>query len=165
MILYRYTSRHDRNVSFGSRKHRGLSLERRVERNSAHTCTYGYITAICPIQTTRNNLDSWWSLNNIVGSVSIPTQLAESRYDIVWVSKYVYKVVSSVDEYVRVYIRVEIRVYYKKKSGLDFCCGVLHTSQLMGISSSKFKTSLDLRNVPGRSPVLGPRILQVRVLA
>src|SRR3954463_6407437 len=46
----------------------------------------------------------------------IPTQLAESGYDIVWVSKYVYKVVSSVDEYVRVYIRVEIRVYYNKKN-------------------------------------------------
>src|SRR3954469_10488434 len=100
--------------------------------------------AIRPIQTTQGNPDSWWLVSNVVGSVMIPTQLVESGYDIVWVSKYVYKVVSSVDEYVRVYIRVEIHIYYnKKKSGLDFCCGVLHTSQLMGISSSKFKTSLD----------------------
>src|SRR3954470_10309940 len=110
MILYRYTSRHDRNVSFGSRKHRGLSLERRVELNSVHTCTYGYMTVICPIQTTRDNPDSWWSLNNIVGSVIIPTQLAESGYNIVWISKYVYKVVSSVDEYVRVYTRRNTRI-------------------------------------------------------
>src|SRR4051812_21114834 len=110
MILYRYTSRHDRNVSSGSRKHWDLSLERRVELDSVHTCTYGYMTAICPIQTTRDNLDSWWSLNNIVGSVKIPTQLAESGYDIVWVSKYVYKVVSSVDGYVRVYTRGNTRI-------------------------------------------------------
>src|SRR3954465_14265768 len=91
MTLYRYTSHHDRNVSSGSRKHWDLSLERRVEQNSARTCNCGYMTAICPIQTTRDNPDSWWSLNNIAGSVMIPTQLAESRYDIVWVSKYVYK--------------------------------------------------------------------------
>src|SRR5436190_22003745 len=91
MTLCQYMFRHDRNVSSGSRKHRDLSLERRVERNSTHTCTYGYATTIRPIQTTRDNPDSWWSLNNIAGSVTIPTQLAESRYDIVWVSKYVYK--------------------------------------------------------------------------
>src|SRR4051812_8622580 len=72
--------------------------------------------AIRPIHTTRDNPDLWWSLNNIGASVMIPTQLAESGYDIVWVSKYVYKVVSSVDEYVRVYIRVEIRVYNNKKN-------------------------------------------------
>src|SRR3954463_14651407 len=110
MALCRYTIRHDRNVSFGLRKHCGLSLERRVERNSAHTCIYGYTMAIRPIQTTRDNPDSWWSLNNIVGSVMIPTQLAESGYDIVWVSKYVYKVASSVDEYVRVYTRRNMRI-------------------------------------------------------
>src|SRR3954470_4518311 len=110
MILYRYTSRHDRNVSFGSRKHRGLSLERRVELNSVHTCTYGYITAICPIQTTRDNPVSWWLLNNIVGSVKIPTQLAESGYDIVSVSKYVYEDRIFVDGYVRVYTRRNTRI-------------------------------------------------------
>src|SRR5947208_8823114 len=94
-----------------------------------------------PIQTTWDNPDSWWSLNNIVGSVKIPMQLAESGYDIVWVSKHVYKVVSSVDEYVRVYIRIEIRVYNNKKNLVwIFGYGVLHTSQLMGISSSKSKT-------------------------
>ena len=38
-----------------------------------------------------DNPDSWWSLNNVVSSITIPTQLAESGYDIVWVSKYVYK--------------------------------------------------------------------------
>src|SRR3954464_4806401 len=110
MVLYRYTSRHDRNVSSGSRKHCGLSLERRVELNSVHTCTYGYTMTFRPIQTTWDNPDSWWSLNNVVGSIKIPTQLAESGYDIVWVSKYVYKVVSSVDEYVRVYMRRNTRV-------------------------------------------------------
>src|SRR3954462_9595381 len=110
MTLYRYTLRHDRNVSSGSRKHWDLSLERRIERNSAHTCIYGYTMAIRPIQTTRNNPDSWWSLNNIVGSVKIPTQLAESGYDIVWVSKYVYKVVSSVDGYIQVYTRRNTRI-------------------------------------------------------
>src|SRR3954466_9357313 len=91
IFLYRYMIRHGRNISSGSRKHWDLSLERRVELNSVHTCTYGYITAIRPIQTTGDNPDSWWSLNNIVGSLMIPTQLAESGYDIVWVSKYVYK--------------------------------------------------------------------------
>src|SRR3954471_21133972 len=91
ITLYRYTIRHGHNVSSGLRKHRGLSLERRVELNSVHTCTYGYMTAFHPIQTTRDDPNSWWSLNNIAGSVMIPTQLAESRYDIVWVSKYVYK--------------------------------------------------------------------------
>src|SRR3954462_12470893 len=90
ITLYRYTIRHGCNVSFGSRKHWDLSLERRVERNGAHTCIYGYTTAIRQIQTTRDNPDSWWSLNNVAGSVTIPTQLAESRYDIVWVSKYAY---------------------------------------------------------------------------
>src|SRR3954469_10756573 len=110
MTLYRYTLRHDRSVSFGSRKHRDLSLERRVERNSVHTCTYGYATTIRPIQTIWDNPNSWWSLNNIVGSVKIPTQLAESGYDIVWVSKYVYKVASSVDGYVRLYTRRNARI-------------------------------------------------------
>src|SRR3954468_7258716 len=110
MTLYRYTLRHDRNVSFGSRKHWDLSLERRVERNSAHTCIYGYTMAIRPIQTTRDNPDSWWSLNNIVGSVTIPTQLVESRYDIVWVSKYVYEERIFVDGYIRVYTRRNTRI-------------------------------------------------------
>src|SRR3954467_10877531 len=91
MSLHQYTSRHDRNVSSGSSKHWDLSLERRVELNSAHTCTYGYTTVIYQIQTTRDDPDSWWPLNNIAGSVMIPTQLAKSGYDIVWVSKYVYK--------------------------------------------------------------------------
>src|SRR3954462_11898828 len=103
MILCQYKSRHDRNASSGLRKHRDLSLERRVERNSAHTCIYGYTTMIRPIPTIRDNPDSWWSLNNIAGSVSIPTQLAESRYDTVWVSKYVYEDRIFVDGYVRVY--------------------------------------------------------------
>src|SRR3954467_7513507 len=110
MTLQQYTLRHGRNLSSGSRKHWDLSLARRDERNSAHTCTYGYATAICPIQTTRDSPDLWWSLNNIVGSVKIPTQLAESGYDIVWVSKYVYKIVSPVDEYVRVYTRRNTRI-------------------------------------------------------
>ena len=84
---------------------------------------------IRPIQTTRDNPDSWWSLNNIVGSVKIPTQLAESGYDIVWVSKYVYKVVSSVDEYVRVYMRRNTRIYiYKKNLVWIFGYGVLQKS-------------------------------------
>src|SRR3954467_8057332 len=91
MTLYRYTSRHDRNISFGSRKHWDLSLERRVERNSAHRCIYGYTTTIRPIQTTRDNPDSWWSLIGLADIVTIPAQLAKSRYDIVWVSKCVYK--------------------------------------------------------------------------
>src|SRR4051812_22714690 len=107
ITLYRYTLRHNRNVSFGSRKHWDLSLERRAERNSAHTCTYGYATTIHPIQTTRDDPDSWWSLNNIAGSDMIPKQLAESRYDIVWVSKYVYK-----SRIIRRWIRTSI---YAKK--------------------------------------------------
>src|SRR4051812_37975433 len=83
------------------------------------------MTVICPIQTTRNNPDSCWSLINIVGSVSIPTQLAESGYDIVWISKYVYKVVSSVDGYVRVYTRRNTRIYSKKNLVWIFVSGVL----------------------------------------
>src|SRR3954470_24684468 len=105
ITLYRYTLRHDRNVSSGLRKYWNLSLERRVERNSAHTCIHEYTMAIRPIQTTRNNPDSWWSLNNVAGSVTIPTQLAKSRYNIVWVSKYVYEDRIFVDGYVRVYTR------------------------------------------------------------
>src|SRR3954470_24068652 len=103
MSLCRYTLRHERDVVPGSRRHCGLCLERRVEWNSMHTCTYGYATAIRPIQTTRDNPDSWWSLNNIAGSVTIPAQLAESRYDIVWVSKYVYK-----DRIIRRWLRTSI---------------------------------------------------------
>src|SRR5436189_2919842 len=115
-----------------------LGLERRVELNSVHTCTNGYMIAFCLTQTPRDNPDSWWSLNNIVGSVKIPTQLAESGYDIVWVSKYVYKVVSSVDEYVRVYIRVEIRVYYNKKNLVwIFGYGVLQFNLWMKMLSFK----------------------------
>src|SRR5436189_572561 len=91
MTLCQYTIRHDRNVSFRLRKHCGLSLKKYVKRNSAHRCIYGYTMAIRPIQTTRDNPDSWWSLDNIAGSVTIPAQLAESRYDIVWVSKCVHE--------------------------------------------------------------------------
>src|SRR3954467_7191311 len=119
-----------------------------------------------PIQTTWDNPDSWWSLNNVVGSVKIPTQLAESGYDIVWVSKYVYKVVSSVDEYVKVYIRVEIRVYNnKKKSGLDFWLRGITYFPTYGNFVLEIQNKPELRNVPGHSPVLGPRIQLVGVLA
>src|SRR4051812_49037849 len=91
MILGRYTFHYGRNVFSGSRKHCGLSLERRVERTSAHTYIYGYMTAFHSIQTTRGNSDSWWSLNNIAGSVTNPMQLAKSRYNIVWVLKYMHE--------------------------------------------------------------------------
>src|SRR5436190_24044077 len=87
ITLCRYTIRHGHKVSSGSRKYCGLSLERRVERESAHACIQGYTTAFRSIQTTWGNPDSRWSLINVVDLITNPMQLTESRYDIVWVTK------------------------------------------------------------------------------
>src|SRR3954464_14610154 len=110
--------------------------------------------AFCPIQTTRDNPDSWWSLNNIVGSVKIPTHLAESGYDIVWVSKYVYKVVSSVDGYVRVYTRRNTRIYKKIWSG--FLLRGITYFPTYGNFVLEIQAKSGLRIVLGRCPVLCP---------
>src|SRR5947208_2917819 len=87
-----YIFRHGRNVSFGLTKHRGLSLEKRVKRSRAHTCTYGPMLAISSLQTTRDNHDSRWLLIIVASSITIPVQLAESRNEVVRVSKCEYQI-------------------------------------------------------------------------
>ena len=70
------------------------------------------------------------------------------------------KIISSVDEYTRVYTRRNTRIYKIKKSGLDFCCGMLHTINLTEISSSKFDHTWTEDRYGYHVPPERPRIIQ-----
>src|SRR3954470_7849223 len=63
------------------------------------------------------------------------------------------------------YIRVEIRVYNNKKIWSGFLLRDITYFSTYGNFVLEIQAKCGLRNVPGRCPVLGPRIQQVVVLA